>query len=119
MCGLAIVWLSALGPVTTERPRKRADAPPAAAAAFREVEDIVASRCSMCHAKEPVWAGITVAPKGVLLDTAAQIKANARDIAIAAVWSNAMPPSNVTNMTLQEREVLATVLAAGATSGRK
>ena len=103
MCGLAIIWLSALGPATNDRPRKRADAPPAA---FREVEAIVASRCSMCHAKEPVWAGITVAPKGVLLDTAAHIKANARDIFIAAVWSNAMPPSNVTHMTLKEREAL-------------
>ncbi|HSR79856.1 MAG TPA: urate hydroxylase PuuD, partial [Hyphomicrobiaceae bacterium] len=88
LCGLAIIGLSALGPATIDRPRKRADAPPAAPA-FREVEAIVASRCSMCHAKEPVWAGITVAPKGVLLDTAAHIKANARDIAIAAVWSNA------------------------------
>jgi len=105
VCGLAIIWLSALGPATIDRPRKRADAPPAAAA-FREVEAIVASRCSMCHAKEPVWAGITAAPKGVLLDTAAHIKANARDITIAAVWSNAMPPSNVTNMTIAEREAL-------------
>src|SRR5215475_14465005 len=26
---------------------------------FKTVEDIVLSRCSMCHANEPVWAGIT------------------------------------------------------------
>jgi uncharacterized membrane protein len=113
LCGLAIIWLSALGPAI-EPPRKRADVPPAVAA-FREVEAIVTSRCSMCHAKEPVWAQITVAPKGVLLDTAAHIKANARAIAIAAVWSNAMPPSNVTSMTREEREVL----AAWANSSRQ
>ena len=113
LCGLAIVWLSTLGPATNDRPRQRADAPRAAAAAFRDVEDIVASRCSMCHAKEPVWAGIAFAPKGVLLDTAAHIKANARDIAIAAAWSNAMPPSNVTDMTREEREVLAAWATAG------
>jgi uncharacterized membrane protein len=111
LCGLAIIGLSALGPATIDRPRKRADAPPAAPA-FREVEAIVASRCSMCHAKEPVWAGITVAPKGVLLDTAAHIKANVRDIAIAAAWSNAMPPSNVTQMTLKEREALSAWVAS-------
>src|SRR5262245_23010061 len=113
LCGLAIVWLSTLGPATNERPRKGADAPRAAAAPFRNVEDIVASRCSMCHATEPVWAGISVAPKGVLLDTAAHIKENARAIAIAAAWSNAMPPSNVTNMTREEREVLGAWAASG------
>ena len=106
VCGLAIVWLSTLGPATSDRPRKRADAAGAAAATFTQVEEIVTSRCSMCHAREPVWAGITLAPKGVLLDTAARIKANARDIAIAAAWSSAMPPSNVTDITPAEREVL-------------
>ena len=106
VCGLAIVWLSTLGPATSDRPRKRADAAGAAAATFTQVEEIVTSRCSMCHAREPVWAGITLAPKGVLLDTTARIKANARDIAMAAAWSNAMPPSNVTDITPQEREVL-------------
>ena len=45
-------------------------------------------------------------PKGVLLDTAARIRANAREIAIAAAWSSAMPPSNVTDITAEEREVL-------------
>ena len=36
---------------------------------FAAAADIVISRCSMCHAAEPVWPGITTAPKGVLLDT--------------------------------------------------
>ena len=106
-CGLAIVWLSTLGPAQGERPQKRADAGAIAVPVkFAQVEDIVISRCSMCHAKEPVWAGIITPPKGVLLDTATRIKANAREIAIAAVWSNAMPPSNVTDITAEEREVL-------------
>ena len=80
---------------------------------FAQVEDIVLSRCSMCHAAEPVWAGITVPPKGVLLDTAARIRANAREIAIAAVWSSAMPPSNVTDITTEERERLGAWMASG------
>jgi len=114
ICGLAIVWLSAQGPATSDRARAGAEAGPAAAT-FSQVEDIITSRCSMCHAKEPVWAGITVPPKGVALDTAARIKANARDIAIAAAWSNAMPPSNVTRITPKERQVL----GVWATSGRE
>jgi uncharacterized membrane protein len=112
VCGLAIVWLSTLGPAQSERPRKRADGA-AVPVKFAQVEDIVISRCSMCHAAEPVWAGITVPPKGVLLDTAARIRANAREIAIAAVWSNAMPPSNVTDITAEERETLGAWVSAG------
>jgi uncharacterized membrane protein len=106
ICGLAIVWLSTLGPAQSEPPRKRAEAMVAPSVKFAQVEDIVISRCSMCHAAEPVWSGITVPPKGVLLDTAPRIRANAREIAIAAVWSNAMPPSNVTDITVEEREML-------------
>ena len=111
-CGLAIVWLSTLGPAQGERPRKRAEAGGAATVSFAQVEDIVVSRCSMCHAKEPVWAGITVPPKGVLLDTGAHIRANAREIAVAAAWTSAMPPSNITDITPEEREVLGTWAAS-------
>ena len=113
-CGLAIVWLSTLGPPQAERTRaKRAEAPAAAAPSFAKVEDIVTSRCSMCHAAEPVWAGITVAPKGVPLDTPARIRAHARQIAANAAWSSAMPPSNITGLTSQERETLAAWFSAG------
>jgi uncharacterized membrane protein len=59
-----------------------------------------------------VWTGIIVAPKGVLLDTPARIKATAREIAANAVWSSAMPPSNVTRITPQERQTLADWLAS-------
>jgi uncharacterized membrane protein len=84
---------------------KRAEAAPAVK--FADVEEIVISRCSMCHAAEPVWAGIVRAPHGVMLDTPARIKAHAREIALAAVWSSAMPPSNVSMMTPEERQTLA------------
>ena len=45
---------------------------------FTQVENIVISRCSMCHAAEPVWDGIPTAPEGVLLDTNDQIRVHAR-----------------------------------------
>ena len=113
-CALAIVWLSTLGPADSARPRgKRADAPAPAAVTFSQVEEIVVSRCSMCHAAEPVWLGIHRPPRGVVLDTPAHIKARAREIATTAAWSSAMPPSNVTGMTPEERDVLAVWLSSG------
>jgi uncharacterized membrane protein len=105
---LAIAWLSAAGP------RATASASVAPAPKFAAVEDVVLSRCSMCHADEPVWAGFAAAPKGVMLDNAERIRAHARLIEINAVRSDAMPPGNVTEMTPEERRTLAAWLAAGA-----
>ena len=52
----------------------------AAADGFEDAHDIVLGRCSMCHAREPVWEGILWAPKGVLLETRADIAGNAKQI---------------------------------------
>ena len=105
---LAIAWLSAAGPHETG---SRAVAAPAT---FAAVQDVILSRCSMCHAAEPVWAGISAAPKGVLLDTAEHIRRNARLINIWSVRSHAMPPGNITEMTSEERRLLAAWLSNGA-----
>jgi uncharacterized membrane protein len=114
-CAALVIWLSTLGPAETPQQRgKRADPPAPATVTFAKVEDIVMSRCSMCHAAEPVWLGIERAPKGVLLDTSVRIAAHAREIAISAAWSSAMPPSNVTDLTPEERLILSAWIAAGA-----
>jgi uncharacterized membrane protein len=105
---IAIAWLSAAGPSGV-----KTGALPAQPK-FAEVQDIVISRCSMCHAAEPVWTGIATAPKGVRLDDPDQIRLHARLIAINAVRSHAMPPGNITEITPEERQVLAAWLAAGA-----
>ena len=81
---------------------------------FAAVEEIVTSRCSMCHAAEPVWSGIVTAPKAILLDDASHIRRYAALIGRNAVWSSAMPPGNITEMTTEERATIATWLAAGA-----
>ena len=70
------------------------------------------SRCSMCHAAEPVWAGIVTAPRGILLDDTEHIHRNVRLIGRNAAWSSAMPPGNVTEMTGEERAQIAAWLAA-------
>ncbi|MEM9425979.1 MAG: urate hydroxylase PuuD, partial [Pseudomonadota bacterium] len=75
-------------------------------AEFAEAESIVLSRCSMCHAREPVWDGIHWAPKGVHLETVGDIARHAETIAFQAGYSHAMPPANLTYMTPEERQVL-------------
>lgn len=78
----------------------------AAADGFEEVHDIMLGRCSMCHAREPVWEGILWAPKGVLLETEADIARNAKSIYLQAGLSHAMPPANVTYMEPEDRQAV-------------
>jgi uncharacterized membrane protein len=102
------VYLSILGRPTLET----AAAAPAGtiqAAALPTEEALLAvqSRCSMCHATEPVWAGIAAAPKGVRLETPEDVARHADAIRIQAVLTRAMPPNNITEMTPQERRAVA------------
>jgi uncharacterized membrane protein len=71
------------------------------------VVGIITSRCSMCHAREPVWAGIAIAPKGVLLDSPERIAREKSAIRMQSVMTHAMPPNNLTGMTIEERRTLA------------
>jgi uncharacterized membrane protein len=105
---LAIAWLSGAGPSGA-----KSGALPAAPK-FADVQDIVISRCSMCHSAEPVWAGIASPPGGVRLDDAEQIGLHARLIGIYAVRSHAMPPGNVTEISASDRKILEAWLANGA-----
>ena len=105
-----------------ERPQARAAAPQSAmdaiasvvAPRFSEVAEIVNDRCAVCHARIPSWPGLVAPPKGVMLETRAQIGAHAQDIALQAVWTRAMPPPGAhAGMTDVERRTLALWLAAG------
>ena len=73
---------------------------------FENLQDILLTRCSMCHAAEPGYMGIHTAPKNVLLETKEQIARYARDIYLQAGRSNAMPPANVSWMEKTERALL-------------
>jgi uncharacterized membrane protein len=78
----------------------------AAAPGFEDVTQIVQGRCSMCHAAEPGWPGIHWPPKGVVLETPAQIAAEARRVYLQSGVSHAMPPGNVSYMEPAERAVI-------------
>ena len=113
--GVAALGLAAIGLLSAAGPGDRLlGATVAPAPRFAAVEDIVISRCSMCHGDYAAWDGIPAAPKGVKLDTPERIHAHARMIGLNAVRSSAMPPGNVTGMEPGERAVLAAWLAAGA-----
>lgn len=115
----AIVWLSTPGAQDIGR-RGEAVAPGAAEArfaaaeGFAEAREIVLGRCSMCHAVEPVWDGLNRAPKGVVLETDADIARHAREIYLQAGVSHAMPPGNLTWMEPGERAQLVRWYRAGA-----
>ena len=109
---LIIAWLS-FTPIgnTYEEAEVRALTPTeeryVQVAEFVEAEDIVLGRCSMCHAREPVWDGLRWAPKGVFLETRGDIARHAEAIFLQAGLSHAMPPANLTQITQQERQMLA------------
>lgn len=74
---------------------------------FDDAHDVVMGRCSMCHAREPSYSdSVLWAPRGVLLDTPADIARNARAIYIQSGVSHAMPPANVTAMSESDRAAI-------------
>jgi uncharacterized membrane protein len=100
-------------PVARERlglPEKAAPvapvAPVALAAAPPEVTDIIVGRCSMCHGSTPVWRGLAIAPKGVLLDTPELIERWRQEVRLHSGYTRAMPPNNLTEMTEEERAIV-------------
>jgi uncharacterized membrane protein len=112
--GVAAVGMIAIGFLSAAGPRDAKTGTLSTAPTFASVEEIVMTRCSMCHAAEPVWEGITTAPKGILLDSTEHIHRNLRLAARNAAWASAMPPGNVTEMTGEERAVIAAYMASDA-----
>jgi uncharacterized membrane protein len=109
---IIMAWLSSFpGHDTYEDAESRALTPTekkfAQADGFQDAAQIVQGRCSMCHAREPVWDGIRWAPKGVFLETESDIAKHAGQIYVQAAISHAMPPANVTDISDADRQTLA------------
>ena len=106
---LVIAWLSTAGQHDTleeaeARPLTATETVFAQAPGFAEAHDIILGRCSMCHAREPVWEGMLWAPKGVLLETRGDIARNAQTIYVQAGITHAMPPANITELPQADRQ---------------
>ncbi|PRY88705.1 urate hydroxylase PuuD [Donghicola tyrosinivorans] len=108
---LIIAWLSTIqsGPTLEEEEARDLTAYEqqyASAAGFEDAYDVVVGNCSMCHAREPVWYNMQWAPKGVYLETPADVARHASQIYLHAGLSRAMPPPNAIQMDDEDRAVL-------------
>jgi uncharacterized membrane protein len=92
------------GPASTAS----AGAPPSLAT----VGAIVRQRCTPCHAMKPTQPGFAAAGGGILLETPAQIQAQAGLIKAMAVDTHTMPLGNLTKMTDDERATLGAWIAS-------
>lgn len=78
------------------------------------VATVIHDRCASCHASRPTMDGFEEAPNGVIFDTLEQAARHAQKINQVAVFTDVMPPANMTEMTDEERRLLADWVAAGA-----
>jgi uncharacterized membrane protein len=103
---LIIAWLSTAPMGSGSEEMSKTATRYAQAQGFEQAVEIVQSRCSMCHAAEPLWEGLHWPPKAVLLETQAQIAHNARMIYLQAGKSHAMAPGNITYLEESDRAAL-------------
>lgn len=68
---------------------------------------VMQARCIQCHSAQPSQPGFAAAPGGVMLDNAAQMTQHAQRIYQQVVVNKAMPLANMTQMTEQERQIIA------------
>jgi uncharacterized membrane protein len=81
---------------------------------FARVRGIIGQRCVTCHSPAPTFPGITVPQAGVLLHTPADILKNSQRLYQQVVVTRIMPLGNATQITDEERAVIAAWIKAGA-----
>ena len=69
-------------------------------------EEIIISKCSMCHAKEPLWDNMQHSPKLVNLENINDLIKNIEGVYSQSVMSYAMPPGNISVLENSERKIL-------------
>ncbi|MCC5955475.1 MAG: urate hydroxylase PuuD [Natronohydrobacter sp.] len=70
---------------------------------FEDAYWTVVGHCSMCHAEQPLWPGLHWAPKGIILETEAQVARAAQTIYLQSGISHAMPPGSTVLMDAEAR----------------
>jgi uncharacterized membrane protein len=107
----AVVVLSTLGQPDRDEvdlaSLSPAHAPFATDPAFEDVYWTVQGHCTMCHATEPGYPGLYWAPKGLVLETEAQVVRAATQIYLQAGISHAMPPGSTVHMEDDARAQIA------------
>lgn len=82
--------------------------------AFNKVSSVIEERCTVCHSAKPTSPLFSAAPAGVMFDTPEQIQQMAAKIHAQTVASQIMPLGNITQMTQEERDLLASWIEQGA-----
>ena len=100
-------WRAAPGRLALDEARRLAAAGEIRSTVGEDALAIIQSRCSMCHAREPVWEGIGAPPKAVRLESAEDLTREAQAILMHAVLTHAMPPNNITELAPEDRRILA------------
>ena len=75
---------------------------------FSQVRNVMNARCTSCHSEAPVHPAFPVAPLGIVFDTEEQIVNEAERIYQQTVVTRVMPIGNLTSMTDEERQIIAT-----------
>ncbi len=83
---------------------------------FAKVQVAVHDRCTVCHANAPTQPGFSAPPKGIVLETADDMVRQAETIHQQVVVTKAMPIGNLTQMTDDERGLIAQWYQTGAKS---
>ncbi len=81
---------------------------------FEQVHSVIAQRCTVCHSAKPTSELFSSAPGGIMFDTPEQIRQLAPRIQAQTVTTQIMPLGNITQMTQQERDLIAAWIARGA-----
>lgn len=86
----------------------------ATAVGWAEVQPVFARRCTPCHAEHPTHPSFVEAPLGMLMDTPERVAAKVDAIHERTVVLKTMPIGNLTEMTDEERGIVAAWYASGA-----
>lgn len=81
---------------------------------FSDVRRVIEHRCASCHSSTPTHPAFPAAPGGVVLDSDAQIVAEAMRIHQQTVVTRVMPIGNLTNISDAEREIIDKWYRSGA-----
>lgn len=81
---------------------------------FEQVRTIMGERCITCHSTAPTFPGIAQPPAGVVLHTPADIARHAQRIYQQTAATRMMPLGNATQMTDNERAIVAKWVLDGA-----
>lgn len=100
----ASIFLAALVVATAQTNPKLVAGPPVS---FDQVHGVFVQRCYTCHSTTPTDDIYKEAPRGLVFETESQIRAVSEKVYLHVVTAKSMPLANKTNMTEEERALVA------------